>query len=308
MEHEQTIPEQRKEEETRPDSDTPAAAAESVEPATPAEPAPVESAEPAEPAAPAESAEPAAPAGSAAPAVAPRRRRGRTTLLIAGAAVLGVLAGTVTGYAVQYHREPTALPPLAQQKLVTPKALAPDDTTTNKTINANRWHKTDDDLGKMLIEAPGGAKSDGTGYDSLDYFSVNFERPEAAFRDLATAGVRRMASTAWSEGDRVFVQVNLIQFNDFSGADDYQKEQSAYMPEEKFAGNQGVSIPGVPDDLGHVWVDSKLQEKAGYHPLREGRAVARRGDIVLDIFYVENRGKVSESDVIELAKRQLERL
>lgn len=273
MEHEQTIPEQRKEEEIAPESDTPDLAAE------PSEAAP-----------------------------APRRRRGRTTLLITGAAALGVLAGTITGYAVQYHREPTALPPLAQQKLVTPKALAPNDTTTNKTINGNRWHKTDDDLSKLLIEAPGGAKVDGAGYDSLDFFSVDFERPEAAFRNLATSGIRRMASTAWSEGDRVFVEVNLLQFNDFSGADDYQKDQSRYMPEKKFAGNQGVSIPGISDDLGHVWVDSEVEEKPGYYPVREGRAIARRGDIVLDIFYVENRGKVSESDVLELAKRQLERL
>ncbi len=285
MEHEQTIPEQRKEEETTPESDTPVAPAGPVDPATSAE-----------------------PADSADSAAAPRRRRGRTTLLIAGAAVLGVLAGTVTGYAVQYHREPTPLPPLAQQKLVTPKALAPDDTTTNKTINANRWHKTDDDLSKLLIEAPGGAKVDGVGYDSLDFFALNFKGPDKAFRNLATSGIRRMASTAWVERDRVFIEVNLLQFNDFSGADDYQKDQSDYMPEKDHAGNEGVAIPGVPADLGHVWVDSKVEETPGYHPVRHGRAIARRGDIVLDIHYSENRGKVSESDVLDLAKRQLERL
>ncbi|WP_329381589.1 hypothetical protein OG625_17645 [Streptomyces sp. NBC_01351] len=276
MEHEQTIPEQRKEAENAPESDTPDLLS------TPA-------------------------AGPEAAAV-PRRRRGRTTLLIAGAAVLGVLAGTVTGYAVQYHREPTPLPPLAQQKLVTPKALAPDAATTNKTINANRWHKTDDDLSKLLIEAPSGAKVDGAGYDSLDFFATNFENPDHAFRNLATNDVRRLASTAWVVNDRVFVEVHLIQFKDFSGAEDYQQDQSSYMPEKKYAGNEGVPIPGISGDLGHVWVDSEVTEDPGYYPIREGRAIARRGDIVLDIFYVENRGKVSESDVIDLAKRQLERL
>ncbi len=271
MEHEQTIPEQRKEGETAPESDTPDPVSET-------------------------------------PAASPSRRRSRTTLLIAGAAVLGVLAGTITGYAVQYHREPTPLPPLAQQQLVTPKPLAPNDTTTNKTINANRWHKTDDDLGKLLIEAPGGAKVEGAGYLSLDSFSVGFEEPDAYFPVLAQDGIRRLASTAWSEGDRVFVEVHLLQFNDLSGADNYQKEQSAYMPEKKYAGNEGVAIPGLSGELGHVWVNSEAMQEPGYHPIRGGRAIARRGDIVLDIYYFDNRGKVSQSDILDLAKRQLERL
>ncbi|WP_251056861.1 hypothetical protein [Streptomyces sp. ISL-94] len=284
MEHEQTLPEQRKEGETAPEPDTL-----DLDPVADAD---------------ADADAGVAPAADA----APRRRRGRTTLLIAGAAVLGVLAGTVTGYAVQYHREPTPLAPLAQQKLVTPKALAPDDATTNKTINANRWHKTDDDLSKLLIEAPGGAKVAGAGYESLDFYSAAFEEPDRAFRFLANGNVRRLASTAWVVDDRVFVDVHLVQFNDFKEADDYQKGQAAYMPGKKYAGNDGVTIPGVPSGLGHVWVDSELDEEPGYYPVRQGRAIARRGDIVMEIFYVENRGKVSESDVIDLAKRQLERL
>ena len=45
------------------------------------------------------------------------RRRGRTALLIAGAVVLGLVAGTCTGYLVQADREPTKLPPLSQPTL-----------------------------------------------------------------------------------------------------------------------------------------------------------------------------------------------
>ncbi|MFD7261864.1 hypothetical protein [Streptomyces sp. NPDC059874] len=285
MEHEQTIPEQRKEAENAPETDTPDQLS--------------------TPAAGPEADVDATTAGAA--GAVPRRRRGRTTLLIAGAAVLGVLAGAVTGYAVQYHREPTALPPLAQQKLVTPKALAPDDATTNKTINANRWHKTDDDLSKLLIEAPSGAKAVGAGYDTLDSFSTTFERPDGALRGFANDGFRRIATTMWQD-DRVLVEVRLIQFDDFSGADDYQKEQAGYMPEKKFAGNDGVAIPGISADLGHVWVNSETHEKPGYYPVREARALVRRGDVVVDIFYYDNRGKIAEGDVIDLAKRQLERL
>ncbi|UQX02218.1 hypothetical protein [Streptomyces sp. RerS4] len=238
-------------------------------------------------------------------------RRGRTTLLIAGALVLGALAGTVTGYAVQYHREPTPLPPLAQQKLVTPKPLAPDDGTTNKSINANRHHKTDDDLADLLVTAPDGAKVEGSGYEFLGFFAAHFfEDPQYAFPDLARNRIRRVASTEWTQGDggRVLVQVRLLQFNDRSGAEEYLLGQAQYMPEKKYAGNSGVAIPGLPGDLGHVWVDSQAREKPGYHPVRGARALARRGDIVLDIGYYDRRGKIAESDVMDLTKRQLERL
>ncbi|MFD8980757.1 hypothetical protein [Streptomyces sp. NPDC059564] len=238
----------------------------------------------------------------------PRRRRGRTTLLIAAAVVLGALAGTATGYAVQYHRDPTPLPPLAQQKLDTPKALAPDDATTWKTVNANRWHKTDGDLTELLIEVPAGAKAEDSGYDSLDSFATTFDMPESALRNFSKDGFRRVATTVWRQDD-VLVELRLVQFHDFSGANGYQRAQSGYMRFERNAGNDGVAIPGVPAELGHVWVASETRQEPGYAPIREGRAIVRRGDIVLDLFYVDMRGRrIAESDVIDLAKRQLERL
>ncbi|WP_330297196.1 hypothetical protein [Streptomyces sp. NBC_00503] len=276
MEHEQTIPEQRKQEENAPEPGTPDAAADAAPDA--AQPGPR------------------------------RRGGGRTVLLIAGAAVLGVLAGTITGYAIQYDREPTPLAPLAQAHLVAPKALAPDEATTNKTINANRWHKTDDDLAKLLIEAPGGAKKEGSGYITPDFLALDFEHPDRAVRNFAATGLRRAASANWSQDDRIFVEVTLLQFNNRSGAEDYQSDQSRYMPEKKYAGNDGVAIDGLPSSLGHVWVYSEADEKPGYLPLRSAHAIARRGDLVLEIHYVNNQGKIAEGDVMELAKRQLERL
>ena len=279
MEKEQTVPESPKPAENAPESDTPEF------PAVNADNAPAE--------------------------ITPsRRRRGRTTLLIAAALVLGTLAGTVTGYAIQYHREPTPLPPLAQQKLDTPKPLAADGATTLKSINANRWHKSDDDLTKMLLEPPPGAKLLAPpAYESLDFFAVPFEKPDLALRDFATGGLRRVALTSWSMNDRMYVDIRLIQFADFEGADGYLRHHTSFMPDTDYAGNAGVSIPGVPDDLGHVWVDAKAQQEAGFEPYRSSRAVIRRGDLVLEIFYDDNRGgKIAESDVIDLAKRQLERL
>ncbi|MGW5400813.1 hypothetical protein [Streptomyces sp. NPDC003952] len=271
MEHEQTIPEQRKEGESAPEPGTWDAVADAT-------------------------------------AAAPRRRGRRTLLLIAAAVALGTLAGTATGYAIQYDREPTPLAPLAQQDLAYPKALAPDDATTNKTINANRWHKTDDDLAKLLIEAPGGAKKVGSGYSSLDFLALGFKEPGNALSDFSSSRTRRVVSVSWSEDDKNLVLVTLVQFSDRNGADDYQKEQSGYMSDKDHAGNDGVPIPGTTAELGHVWVDAKAEEKAGYLPMRAARAVARRGDIVLDIHYTNNRGKIAEGDVVDLAKRQLERL
>ncbi|MFF4012998.1 hypothetical protein [Streptomyces sp. NPDC001717] len=283
MEHEQTIPEQRKEAETSPDSDTRDQLSTS------------------------DAAEPDAEVEAAADAVGPRRRRGRTTLLIAGAAALGVLAGTVTGYAIQYDREPTPLPPLAQT-VVTPKALAPDATTSNKTINANRWHKTDDDLAKLLIEAPKGAKVvDGAGYESLDWFATNYESPGEGLHHILDDDLRRVVSTSWSEGEDIEVEVRLLQFRDRRTAEYNQRHQTTYRQEE--AANAGAAIPGVADGAGHVWVASKAEEKPGYHPLRVGTAEARRGDVVVEIFYYEKRGRnIAEDVLIDLAKRQLERL
>ncbi|MFH7593607.1 hypothetical protein WDV06_00680 [Streptomyces racemochromogenes] len=236
------------------------------------------------------------------------RRRGRTTALIATALVLGAVAGTVTGYAVQYGRKPTPLPPLAQQKLDTPKAQAPNDATTVKSINANRWHKTDDDLTKLLVEAPAGAKSEGAGYDSLDSYATGFEAAGSGFRTMVEHGFRRIATTSWEQGD-IQVDIQLIQFRDFAGADAHRSGQSRYMPEEKYAGNRGADIPGIPAESGHLWVYSKNEEKPGYYPVRQARAVARRGDIVMHIFYFDTRGRaIAESDVAEVAKRQWERL
>ncbi|WP_327414771.1 hypothetical protein [Streptomyces sp. NBC_01233] len=231
------------------------------------------------------------------------------TILIAGAAVLGVLAGTVTGYAVQYHREPTPLVPLAQQDVKGPKPLAVNDTTTLRSINANRWHKADEDLVKKLVEVPGGAQNVFSGLQSPDEFSIDhFEDPSGGVGGLIADDVRRIAAVHWSVDDRDFVEITLLQFQNRSGAEGFQSGVNRYMPTKKFAGNSGREVPGVPEDFGQLWIDSEADEKPGYHPLRRGTAIVRRGDIVMHLQYTNNRGKVDENVVAELAKRQMERL
>ncbi|MEV7523227.1 hypothetical protein [Streptomyces sp. NPDC091371] len=279
MEHEQTIPEQRREAETgpEPDSSAPLSA-------------------------------PAAEAVDAETAAVPRRRRGRTTLLIAGAAALGVLAGTVTGYAVQYHREPTALPPLAQQKMAGAGPVAANDATSDRSINANRWDKSDEDLAKKLLEPPGGAKDVESGDQSADEFSADYyKEPNRGFPNLVGHGVRRIAKARWQDGEHEFVEIRLLQFQGRSGAEYFLNSPMGYMAKDEHAGNGGYTLPGVPAEFGHAWLYN-VREKAGYHPLRQGRAVIRRGDIVIDVVITNKRGDLTEGEINELAKRQLERL
>ncbi|MGW2847146.1 hypothetical protein ACWC5G_19890, partial [Streptomyces sp. NPDC001274] len=89
---------------------------------------------PAAPAEPAASAEPAAPVM--------KRPRGRTALLVAVAAVLGIGVGTAAGYEIQDRRAPTPLPALSQPGLAYPaKALPPGKAPEPLPVSQDRRAK-----------------------------------------------------------------------------------------------------------------------------------------------------------------------
>ncbi|WP_327324505.1 hypothetical protein OG735_19690 [Streptomyces sp. NBC_01210] len=238
-------------------------------------------------------------------------RWGRTALIVAGAAVLGVLAGTVTGYAVQYDRRPTPLSPLSQPELRTPKTVPAGPDTTPLTISANRRHKTDGDLRKLLVKKPKGAqasKAMSEGWTSVMSFADGYNEPDESFTDLVESEIRRIATTTWEQRGEVFVTVNLLQFRDETrtAAAEWARGQQAYMPRQEFAGNAGELIAGSGN--GRVYVYNEPHREAGYEPLYQARAIAYRGDVAMEIWYINNTRKVSEKAVTALAEQQLGRL
>jgi hypothetical protein len=241
------------------------------------------------------------------------RRPGRTGLLTVAAAVLGVLAGAGTGYQIQYQRPYTPLPSLAQPELKQPKA--PAAKTAPLTAAEDTLVSTNGDLRKLLVARPKGAKdwiipAGDDGWVSLYDYAATFDDPKHMFSELAENGFRRIADATWSvgsHGDYTDTEVRLVQFRDETGtyAQTHFADQTSYMSGTDYAGNNGTLIPDSVD--GYVWVYSKPTTKAGYLPQYQARALARQGDIVMDI-WIDSEKPLSGKAVMSLAERQLERL
>lgn len=238
------------------------------------------------------------------------RRRGRTALLIAAAAVLGVVAGTATGYAVQADRPPTPLPMLAQPGLAYPaKPLPPGKEPEPLSAEEDSRVKTDGDLRKLLLSRPAGARENPApwaddGWLSLDEYARDFESPDYMFEDLVGKGFRRAACSSWEQGEYRVTNIYLVQFRaDWSlDATDHTEGRQAYMPRE--AGNPGDPLKGSSNGRYYLY---KVKQEAGYLPQYRARAIAQRGDVMLDINMFDTE-PISKKDIRTLAERQLERL
>ncbi|MDQ0934344.1 hypothetical protein [Streptomyces turgidiscabies] len=75
-------------------------------------------------------------------------------LLVVGAAVLGLVAGTCVGYLVQADREPTPLPSLSQATVAQAEGEGPEPLSAAQ----DRKVRTDGDLRKLLLRKPTGAR------------------------------------------------------------------------------------------------------------------------------------------------------
>ncbi|MFD3501678.1 hypothetical protein ACFWWT_24825 [Streptomyces sp. NPDC058676] len=238
--------------------------------------------------------------------VAPRpRRRGRTALLIAGAAVLGLVAGTCAGYVVQADREPTKLPSLSQPTLAQAKGKGPEPLSAAQ----DRRVRTDGDLRKLLLKKPGGAKNadwlSGTdGWMDLAAYADLYKSPDEIFGDLVGDEFRRAAVTGWESGTTT-LEIRLIQFRqEEAPAAADMVDDSQYWADAE-AATESWTVPGTGN--GMAYVHTKPEREAGYLPLYSAEAHAWRGDIVMEIWIYDTK-PISKKKIMGLAERQLERL
>ncbi|MFE7328935.1 hypothetical protein ACFU8W_28955 [Streptomyces sp. NPDC057565] len=247
------------------------------------------------------------------PAPVKPRPRGRTTLLIAAAAVLGIAGGTAVGYGVQADRAPTPLPALSQPNLAYPaKALPTDKVPDPLPVSQDRQRRTDGDLRELLVGKPSGARNarfpfPTKGWMSLDAYAREFTSEDYMFETLAEADVRRIAAANWSQGQYRDVGIRLVQFRSGAelGASDHANDQLGYMPYAKDgAGNEGDPIKGSGNGRYFLY---KAVNKPGYLPVYQARAIAQRGDVMFDI-NIFDTAPISKKDIRALAERQLERL
>ncbi|MFD7876303.1 hypothetical protein ACFV5G_19725 [Streptomyces sp. NPDC059766] len=248
---------------------------------------------------------PDAAAGSGAVAPPRPRRRGRTALLIVGAAVLGLVSGTCGGYLVQADREPTKLPPLSQPTLAQGRGDGPE------RLSAAQDHqvKTDGDLRKLLLKMPRGAKKadwiPDDGWIDLAAYTERFTKPRDAFPDLVGKEFRRAVDGGWQVGDTYSVEIELVQFrqHEETGAEDSSDNGQYWADEEDHT--DSWSIPGTGD--GMAYVHTKPDTKPGYLPMYSAEAHAWRGDIAMEIWIYDSK-PIPKKTIMDLAKRQMEQL
>lgn len=247
------------------------------------------------------------------------RRRGlRTVLLLAAAVLAGTLGGVTYGYAEQAGEPPTPLPPLNRPGLAHPGDPLPADEAPEPLSAAqDRRVKTDGDLRELLVSRPAGtvetelAASGRSAKGWLAPYEVVADSgaPGELLGFMLEKGLRRTAFSSWGkEGDNAsVVLVSLFQFrNDATaGSVDYLTEQQTFSSIGPAGQVPAVSLKGSAD--GKAYFPEEPLEEVGLPPLYQGIALARRGDIVMEIYQIES-APIDEKDLTTLAERQLERL
>ncbi|WP_328901376.1 hypothetical protein OHR86_16935 [Streptomyces sp. NBC_00441] len=247
-------------------------------------------------------------------AVVKRRPRGRTTLIIAAAAVLGLAGGIATGYGVQADRAPTPLAALSQPGLAYPaEALPADKAPDPLPASQDRRVRTDGDLRKLIVPRPKGWSDNKNallgrdGWMSLEEYALDFTSADYMFGDLLESDIRRVASASWTKGEHREANVWLVQFQSGvdMGAVDHARGQLSYMSgKDRGAGNPGDPLKGSGNGRYYLYGPDR---KPGYVPIYRARAVFQRGDVMAEI-NIFDTAPISKKDIRTLAEKQLERL
>ncbi|MFJ8645768.1 hypothetical protein ACIRNI_06560 [Streptomyces sp. NPDC093546] len=237
-----------------------------------------------------------------------RRPRGRTALLLALAAVLGTVGGTTAGYTIQADRAPEPLPPLNQPGLAYPAKPLPKGQEP-EPLSASEDHqvKTDGDLRKLLLPTPKGARKDARLSGDEGWMDLpTYVASGSLFGILATDGLRRIAVTAWDEGEHRTTTIHLVQYRPGGKAMALHEVQAHVdnMPDAyDGAGNTGDPLNGSGNGRYYLytsWEDADSR----FH---RARALFFRGDVVADINIYDSE-PIDKDDISRLAERQLERL
>lgn len=255
-----------------------------------------------------------APEEPPAPVVAGGRRpRGRTTLIIAAAALLGIAGGVAVGYDVQAGRAPTPLTALSQPDLAYPaKALPAAKKPDPLPVSQDRRVRTDGDLRKLVAPRPKGWEEDKLlttlgwdGWLGVEDYALDFEDEDYMYGNLLDQGIRRVAGAAWKKGEYRTATVWLVQFRSGAAAADHAEDQRSYMPRtDHGAGNEGTALKGSGNGRYYIF---PADREPGYMPVHHARAIFQRGDVMVDI-NVFDTVPISKKDIRTLAERQLERL
>ncbi|WP_338671901.1 hypothetical protein V1460_02755 [Streptomyces sp. SCSIO 30461] len=237
------------------------------------------------------------------------RRRGRTALLIAVAAVVGIAGGTAVGYGIQAEREPTPLPVLIQAGLTYPaKPLPADARPVPLSADEDHQVKTDGDLRKLLLSKPSGARK---GVSCPDNGWMNPVSYAEMYRDegymlefMMESDLRRVACASWEQGEYKSTFIQLVQFRTAADANVHATGQLRYVAGEDESSDSGDPLKGSGNGR---YAASKLKKEPGYLQMYRARAVFQRGNVMVDI-YVFDTKRISKNEIRTLAERQLERL
>jgi hypothetical protein len=214
--------------------------------------------------------------------------------------VLGLVAGTCAGYLIQADRDPTALPVLSQPVVAQAEGEGPEPLSAAQDARV----RTDGDLRKLLIARPKGTTvpdwaPEHDGWVDLAGYADSLDDADREFGDLIQAEFRRAAGVTWKVGSTYNTQVRLVQ---------YRQEENLSAVDR--AGNwtddgaRSWPVSGASDGMVYLF---KPETKPGYLPLYKAQATASIGDIAMEIWIYDSK-PIPKSKIMDLAKRQLERL
>jgi len=125
------------------------------------------------------------------------------------------------------------------------------------------------------------------------------------FNSLIRDELRRVAVTGWETGSNRTVEIHLVQYRQHESLEASDSSDNGQYWAEKKAGTDSWSIPGTGS--GMAYVHTRPDSRAGYLPLYSAEAFAYRGDITMEI-YVYDTKPITKATIMDLAKRQMERL